>query len=466
MPHIINNDFDLKKKSLLDKRLTPVTTFVNLPDPNLASNFIPEGAIILVQDTGLNYQAQYDPLNPTTLIWVNQNPSFSGTITGVPFVELLYSSLMSLYTSNTLVKGAFYKITDKADAGIIVQAVGINQLSLNASGVYLNPDYQYNGDYSGLALTPANKLGVWNSGLSVITSDVVIWDGNMYQCISSGSIDGNSPSVNTTAYILLNKSVTNGYIQEVDAIEYNFINDYTVSRSDKRANTVNNDLQLFQWGNDNVYANSVSTISTFEILNNSGFIYGNSLSNAAWVICDNTHVGSITRNKFSSTGGFTYTCNATANQVLLYNCNISLNQNIVFKSNALYSSLICSNEKSTFKEGLDMNTVFASGDLTIPTNLNYVGQFVLVNNSGQNIQRIVNMPNPFIVRFSTFANQDQNFVTTAYASAISLGMLVSDSLTTINIRSNAFVADIIEYETVEITPGILIHRRYNVVKLA
>lgn len=67
----LNNNFDLKKAAPLDEKLSSVADVGSLPDPMVAANFIYEGAVIYVIDVKANYQAQDDPDNPATLIWVN-----------------------------------------------------------------------------------------------------------------------------------------------------------------------------------------------------------------------------------------------------------------------------------------------------------------------------------------------------------------------------------------------------------
>jgi hypothetical protein len=69
MSQEIYDNFNPKIKQIFDARLVPVSTYSALPDPNLASNFIPEGGVIFVKDVQLNYQAQI--ITGVTLGWVN-----------------------------------------------------------------------------------------------------------------------------------------------------------------------------------------------------------------------------------------------------------------------------------------------------------------------------------------------------------------------------------------------------------
>jgi len=67
----INNNFIPKKAASLDARLNSVINEGALPDPNIAANFIYEGAQIYTITEKTNFQAQEDPDNLETLIWVN-----------------------------------------------------------------------------------------------------------------------------------------------------------------------------------------------------------------------------------------------------------------------------------------------------------------------------------------------------------------------------------------------------------
>jgi hypothetical protein len=461
----IHDNFKLGKKSVLDARLEPVSTFTNLPDPNLPSNYIPKGGVVLVEDTGKNYQAQEDPSNVPNLMWVDISVPSSGVITGVPFIELPYSTINSHRINNTLVKGAFYKITDRADAGIVVQALSNNKISFNGNGLYLLADYNNNGDYTNAPLSVTNTLGVWDVSLesSMINGDITIWNGNNYQVQNFGSLNGTNPSLNTLAYFLLPKDVTKGYILEVDFLKYDFVNDNIMERSDKRGNVITGSgVPYFQWGNDLVIANNVQNFAKYDCVNNRGIIYGNSLSGSVTVVTNNLNIGTIRTSKFSATG-FTYICNSTIlSQILLSNCEIYINENITVKSTSQYTNKFCGfSSLSNFEEDIDMSSSFAAGTLTIPVGLNYVGVYKLINNNNQTISKILNSPK-LRFRFNVQSGNNQNFSHTAVFSAV-LGNMVADSVSTNNIIGRIGLPnDFIEYE---LDPsGIL--RRYNIVKLS
>jgi len=73
MPTSIYNNFDLQKQAPLDAKLTPVADASALLDPNVASNFLFEGATIYVKSEKVNYRVEVDPSNSSNLIWVKQS---------------------------------------------------------------------------------------------------------------------------------------------------------------------------------------------------------------------------------------------------------------------------------------------------------------------------------------------------------------------------------------------------------
>jgi len=104
---------------------------------------------------------------------------------------------------------------------------------------------------------------------------------------------------------------------------------------------------------------------------------------------------------------------------------------------------------------------FSAGTLTIPAFLNYVGEFTLINNSGQNIDKIVNLPtNHKTSKFKVEAGNTQTFSHTAIGSSVA-DNLVSDAATTNSIIGRANGSDVIEYEK----SGTL-NLRTNIVKLS
>jgi len=103
------------------------------------------------------------------------------TLSGGLPTPILYSDLQNLVSGNVALPG-FYLITDatpngkipllgaKADLGVLVYVsvdnLGHNVVNKDAVGTFLNPDYDLQGNYSGVealtGLTVGSNVGIWN----------------------------------------------------------------------------------------------------------------------------------------------------------------------------------------------------------------------------------------------------------------------------------------------------------------
>lgn len=209
-----------------------------------------------------------------------------GPATGI--TDITYSDLYTLYSTGAMVPG-LYRITDRADAGITIRAISSTALSLNATAVFINPDYQNAGEYGDIAtytgMTYTSTYGVWSAAneASRVNGDVVIYDGKHYQVVDDSLFDGTYPQAGVNGYFEFDKvsyANTNvGFITEVDYIEYDLFADIITIRKDKRNNVVANaGLDLFQWGNDTTTHNTVYGV--FYCLNSpAGLIRDNYIGN-------------------------------------------------------------------------------------------------------------------------------------------------------------------------------------------
>jgi hypothetical protein len=204
------------------------------------------------------------------------------------FFDLLNSQLLNLIATNQIIAGAYYNVTDAiyADEGVVLLGINQNEVSLQGEGKYLNADYQAVGNYSGVSGFVAN-LGIWtsvNQPVCVI-GDVVIWNNSHYVNLTGNY--GSTPETDTTNWLLLAKSVTNGYIQETDFVKYDHNNNIVIYRADSRLNEVdlfidtkgNTSLILFQWGRNVVIGNKLRGQSIFFTTNSYCFFNSNMLSN-------------------------------------------------------------------------------------------------------------------------------------------------------------------------------------------
>lgn len=209
---------------------------------------------------------------------------------------------------NPVLPNRWYRVTDSAvaDGPIIFRsgdtgATPENGRVVKAIALFFDPDYQNTLDWS--ALVGASMLGVWRSTLSPAAGDVVIWNGINY--INLTGAVGTLPDGDPTNWDAMTSDETN-CIETWDAVEYDWRNDWLISRSDKRGNVVSASKAyavasgllspaetFFQWGNDLVTGNRV----------NEGVIYN---LNSLVAVRSNTLVNSVLHAKFKIFGSVIY----------------------------------------------------------------------------------------------------------------------------------------------------------------
>lgn len=336
------------------------------------------------------------------------------------YIPVLQASLPTLISTSGLVAGAKYKITDIADAGVILEATTDNQVASAGIGLFYNCDYQNIGDYSGVAavttIAAGSRSGVWDTSVdaSISTGQITIWNSRHYQCISSASVDGTDPETNTTAYAVLPKQTNCGYFLVADAIVYDVNDNYIVGRIDERGNAcLSPNYAFFQWGNENVNNNIVDSKATLSCRNNKGTIRSNSFSNECVVVIDNSNKGTVEKNLFAK-GNFTISCPSAE----FFKSN-TLDNPGTFTIGKAYDSKILTKDYSSFDETLDMSDtgVFDTELLTISADLNFIGVFTLINNTGQTISKISGLPGFNSVRFLVENGNSQTFHHNTIAAA-------------------------------------------------
>jgi hypothetical protein len=214
--------------------------------------------------------------------------SNGGTASTSGIVSLTYAALQTLISTNSVVVGQFYLVTNAIFTNtvaetvpVVIQGVTSNEVTLFGSGIFLNADYQQVGNYSGQPTFVAN-IGVWQTTLAPVIGNVVIWN-NLHWINITGANGVSSPNLDATNWTLLPKLPTNGYIQEVDNVNYKVSTNQIVSREDVRNNYVENNFSsfapdneaflVFQWGNNQVVENKVQCDSVFLCWNN--YVIGN-----------------------------------------------------------------------------------------------------------------------------------------------------------------------------------------------
>ena len=201
-------------------------------------------------------------------------------------IPVTNAGLNTLINTNAVVAGQQYLVSPVNyvnGAGVIVTGTASNGVSSSGIGNFLNADYQKVGNYSGVTGYTAT-IGIWDSTYPSFTiGDVVIWNNGHYQ--SKTGATGTDPSTDTTNWLYLSPSVTNGYIPESDYVIYdsNPLVNAIVYREDKRENKVDlntkdpnyNTLLDFQWGRDASVKNSVLGKSVWGMTNCQASIIGN-----------------------------------------------------------------------------------------------------------------------------------------------------------------------------------------------
>ena len=350
-------------------------------------------------------------------------------------ILITYSGLSTLLNTNALVPGANYLITDRADNGIVIQAIDTNRLSIKANAIFYVPDFQ-----NTLAL---NILGVWDSLLVTPINSASIFNGLVYKNIT-GINTASNPSVDTTNWVVQLKTIIGFpyYVKEIDEIHYNFVLDSILKRTDKRNNTVYNFTSNFQWGNNNVNNNFVINKSSSNIINQKGILSFNIIFGGGILSLNNTFIGQLTDTEIGVNCSLTITGTSVISK-----CSFLADMSVLI-NNLNFNNKRLSTGFSDFDKTIDMSLPanFSSNilDLNAITTSNYVGIFKLINTTALNISKIINTP---IHNFKFYCNSTftANFVHTIIGSSVS-DNLVSDAGLTNLMIGRADGSDFIEYK--------------------
>ena len=243
------------------------------------------------------------------------------TITADPFiVSHTYATLLTAISTNSLIAGQTVFITDAIYTtffnNILIQvsleALSTNTISVKGSGTFFNADYQTVGNYSGVA-GYTGQTGVYNASTSYTIGKVCIYNNLHYKAIA---VSLNNLPTNPAFWVLLAftgvPALTNGYIREIDIINYNIQDNTIIYREDIRKNRVYQDktpslnkvFALFQFGKNIVNNNNVVNCSFVDIVNSAGSFFYNDLDCSeltGLTVNSNENTGSITKNNFKNT---------------------------------------------------------------------------------------------------------------------------------------------------------------------
>jgi len=195
------------------------------------------------------------------------------------FISLTNAALNVLIAANGLIPSQQYNITDAIFGNSIiphnvyVTATSNNSISIVGAGKFFNADYNGIGNYSGVVGYIGN-LGVWTQTLVVAIGNVCIWNNLQYVNLTGVNNALTPPSADAVNWQFLTYNITNGYIVNLDEINYDVTSNEIEYRKDILSNEVEayqvgirSSLNDFAWGNRNVVSNKVMQDSIFAICN-------------------------------------------------------------------------------------------------------------------------------------------------------------------------------------------------------
>lgn len=272
----------------------------------VSGHVIQDEGVSLVQRTNLNFVGA----GVTVVDNLLTNSSVVTINGGASIISLTNADMLTLIGANTVVAGQFYLITDAVytSGGAIVQGIATNRISLQGSGLFLNADYQSVGNYSGV-VGFATALGLWSTDVvPVAVGDCVVWNNLNYKNLTGAW--GTAPDSDVVNWVVLTKSVTNGYILEVDFVKYNVTTNKVFYRADGRGNQVElveatiNSLTAFQWGRNVVGRNVVSSQGYMNCTNSYCTFTSNIVSQKGFIVDTTPRIsaGSVLRNNVTNEG--------------------------------------------------------------------------------------------------------------------------------------------------------------------
>ena len=228
---------------------------------------------------------------------------------GGGLISLTNADMLLLISTNAVIPAQFYLITDATytDGGVVVQGIDIStRPTVQGSGLFLNADYQTNGNYSGV-VGFASALGLWSTDIQpVMIGDCVVSYNSNYVNLTGNW--GSEPSGDGVNWQFLPKSATNGYIPEIDFVKYSIDANRIIYRADQRGNEVEFSgnieevLSVFQWGRNKARYNKISKGGFMLCTNSNCTFNGNTITNQGYIL-DNTaknEAGVISYNTISN----------------------------------------------------------------------------------------------------------------------------------------------------------------------
>jgi hypothetical protein len=256
-------------------------------------------------------------------VWgfVSSGGSGGGGGTPLTFISVTKAQLDTRISGSTLVPGSFYKITDRGDQGILVQATSANTITNFGVRYMLVPStYEAVVDGSG-----NDWIGVWSANKSAAAGQLAIWGGLVWTNTSGniGTADDQA-TLSAADWTLITKAANPNvqYMPKQFSINYDYANDWIDRQWDEDGNVMGiaflsaplyglpaNPVDMGDWNiaTNGVwfYGNVCAGVFNNSIANSS-FLKNNTMpgyliyANDTAAIFDNTTKGHIFNNTFNS----------------------------------------------------------------------------------------------------------------------------------------------------------------------
>jgi hypothetical protein len=282
---------------------------------------------------------------------------------GEIYSEVTRAEAETLVTGSTLEPGNFYKITDRGDQGILLQATSTNTFAPEGVRYMLVPT-----TYEQITLGPNTWLGIWYSGLTPVIDDLVIWGGHVWRNTSGsvGSADDDI-TLNAADWTVVPKASFGAgeYISMHFPIIYDFTNDWIAKQWNGAGNIMGIDFQT-----QSIYSFPYNGCDVTDW--NMATMPGVFFSNTAVAIFNNALCSDIRWNKNEFT----------------------------IKNNVLCTSI----NQNTNPVDISANNGLVGGGIVIEKNSNRSG----ISDNGGNVRRIVGNLNDGAIQTNTGGNIQWN----------------------------------------------------------
>jgi hypothetical protein len=196
---------------------------------------------------------------------------------GCCYFEVTRAESEQLIADNSLLKGAMYKITDRGDLGVFLDAIETNKFSIEGKRIMLVPA-MYNTNTTDIY---GNEWqGVWHLdkesriGFTLAIGDLMIWGGHVWRSVTGDiGTTGSDEALDETNWEIIPKTsfTNNEYIPMVFDIHYDYENDWISKQMDDSKNVFGIDFALTQ-GTFPIWVNNLNPVdmSDWNFKNHSG----------------------------------------------------------------------------------------------------------------------------------------------------------------------------------------------------